>query len=285
MNQNLALLQQNYCQPSTATCKVNPHLFPLEKECNQGRSLIAKTPNKLLQLQKFDPSGLEQTYRDDATGAELPMFAIFNLEGDHKFAFEITAKSIPRRGEPCSLFAHIPFDKTQAFVKEINQRRMEAEGMFTQIWIVLGIVLGIVSSGISIFGGHSGMASGLGPFILVAGWAFGAFLTYVGGVTILDLRCPWKKLVILAEFDGILPKEVREKARAAKEHFDNLYLIVDQQGRWKSTLLPDPSPSSLDPLLVGELKQGQQSKFFLLNQFDLTGAEQYLADEFATKEV
>jgi hypothetical protein len=79
------------------------------------------------------------------------------------------------------------------------------------------------------------------------------------------------------------PKETREKARAAKDHFDNLYLIVDQQHRWKGALLPDPRPRALDPLLIGELKRGRCSKFILIHQFDLTEAEQYLADEFTTK--
>jgi hypothetical protein len=100
---------------------------------------------------------------------------------------------------------------------------------------------------------------------------------------VLDWLLPWKKLVISAEFNGILPKETREKARAAKDHFDNLYLIVDQQHRWKGALLPDPRPRALDPLLIGELKRGRCSKFILIHQFDLTEAEQYLADEFTTK--
>jgi hypothetical protein len=100
---------------------------------------------------------------------------------------------------------------------------------------------------------------------------------------VLNQVCPWKKLVITAEFNGILPIEAREKARAAKDHFDNLYLIVDQQYRWKSVLLPDPRPRVLDPLLVGELKQSRASKYYLIHQFDLTEAEQYLASEFAIK--
>jgi len=100
---------------------------------------------------------------------------------------------------------------------------------------------------------------------------------------VLNQVCPWKKLLITAEFNGILPKEAREKARAAKDHFENLYLIVDQQYRWKSVLLPDPGPRALDPLLIGELKQGRGRKYYLIHEFDLTEAEQYLADEFATK--
>jgi hypothetical protein len=103
------------------------------------------------------------------------------------------------------------------------------------------------------------------------------------GVYLLERFSPLKKLVITAEFNGILPREAREKARAARDHFDNLYLIVDQQCRWKSELLPDPAPRSLDPLLVGEVTQAGESKFFMIHQFELTEAERYLADEFAVK--
>jgi hypothetical protein len=35
--------------------------------------------------------------------------------------------------------------------------------------------------------------------------------------------------------------------------------------------------------LIGELKQGSGRKYYLLDQFDLTEAEQYLADEFAVE--
>jgi hypothetical protein len=121
------------------------------------------------------------------------------------------------------------------------------------------------------------------PYVLVGGWILGAFFLYLLSLLVLNQVCPWKKLVITAEFNGILPIEAREKARAAKDHFDNLYLIVDQQYRWKSVLLPDPRPRVLDPLLVGELKQSRASKYYLIHQFDLTEAEQYLASEFAIK--
>ena len=121
------------------------------------------------------------------------------------------------------------------------------------------------------------------PYVLVGGWILGAFFLYLLSLFLLNQVCPWKKLVITAEFNGILPIEAREKARVAKDRFDNLYLIVDQQHRWKSVLLPDPRPRVLDPLLVGELKQSRASKYYLIHQFDLTEAEQYLANEFAIK--
>ena len=62
MSQNLHLLRQNYCRPATFTGERSRDLFQLEKECEQGKALLAKAPNTLLHLQEFDPWGLHQTY-------------------------------------------------------------------------------------------------------------------------------------------------------------------------------------------------------------------------------
>jgi len=279
MNQNLNLLRQKYCRPASFTGKRTDHLFPLEEECEQGKALLAKAPKTLLHLQEFDPYGLQQTYRDEASGAELPLFAVFDLEGSHQLAVEITTDSLPATNQPKSLPAHVPFQKTQSFVRKINDRRMKSELVLTRLSVLLGIVpvLTFLFSHITV------MAGAAVPYVLLGGWALGAFLAYILSLFVLNRLCPWKKVVITAEFNGILPKEAREKARAAKDHFDNLYLIVDQQYRWRSVLLPDPRPRVLDPLLIGELKQGRGRKYYLIHQFDLTEAERYLADEFATK--
>ena len=278
MNQNLEQLRQNYCRPAVAATKGVHQLFPLEKGCNQGRAILANVPKTFLQLQEFSPYGLHQTYRDEATDLELPVFAVFNLEGNHQLAFEITTDSIAPAVEPKSLPSYIPFQKTQTSVREINKRRMRGERAAGRVSLLLGIapVLAYFFSGLA----------PLPPIteagMLVGGWVLGSFLTYLFCLSVLDRLSPWKKLIMTAEFDGILPKETRQKARLAQKYFDHLYVIVDQQHRWKSSLLPDPRPRALDPLLVGELKQGRARKFFLVDQFDLTPAEQYLADEFAT---
>jgi hypothetical protein len=279
MSHNLNLLRQTCCRPATVTGKTTNYLFPLEKECDEGKAFLAKAPAPLLNLQEFDPSGLEQTYRDEAIGAELPVFAVFNLEGNHQFALEITTETVPTTADSTSLPAYIPFKKTQAFVKKINERRMKAERAIIPISLTLGIfpALACLFSHINVMVG----ATLLG--ILAVGWTFGSLLTYILSMRMFDRLWPWKKLVITAEFNGILPKEARKKALVARDHFDELYLIVDQQNRWKSALLTDPRPRALDPLLIGELKQGDQRKYFVIDQFDLTEAEQYLTDEFAAK--
>ena len=279
MSENLNQLRQKYCRPGSFTEKNTGYLFPLEEECEEGKALLATAPKTLLHLQEFDPYGLQQTYHDEASGAELPLFAVFDLEGSHQLAFEITTDSLPTINQSKGLSAYVPFQKSEAFVRKINDRRMRFEGALTRLSVILGIfpILSLLLS-------HTTkMVEAAVPYVLVGGWILGSFFLYLLSLHVLNQVCPWKKLVITAEFNGILPKEAREKARAAKDHFDHLYLIVDQQNRWKSVLLPDPRPRNLDPLLIGELKQGRARKYYLIHQFDLTEAEQYLADEFATK--
>jgi len=279
MNQNLDLLRQNYCRPAIATGKSTSYLFPLEKECEEGKALLAKAPKTLLHLQEFSPYGLHQTYRDAASDLELPVFAVFDLEGNHQLAFEITTDSITKKKKKKILPSYIPFQTAQASVRKINKIRSRSERTVGRLSLVLGIVPVLAY----FFSGIAASPPMVEAGILVGGWLLGSFLTYVLGLSVLDRFCPWKKLALAAEFDGILPKETREKALAAKKHFDRLYVIIDQQHRWKSALLPDPRPRALDPLLIGELSQGRRRKFYLVDQFDLTEAEQYLADEFAVK--
>jgi hypothetical protein len=278
MSNNLSLLRQNYCRPVTISGKSTYHLFPLEMECHEGKTLVTKRPAPILHVQEFDPSGLEQTYRDETTGAELPVFAVFNLEGKQRLTCEVTTEFFTVAADPTSLSARIPFQKSQAFVRKINEYRTTAERTVTILAGAIGI---LVTASVYLLSRVAVVAPA--PFAACGAWALCAMLAYIPALYVVDRLFPRKKLVITGEFNGILPKDAREKAHAAREQFDNLYLIVDQQRRWKSELLPDPAPRSLDPLLVGELKQGKECKFFVIHQFDLTEAEQYLADEFATR--
>jgi hypothetical protein len=68
-------------------------------------------------------------------------------------------------------------------------------------------------------------------------------------------------------------EENAENSVRRKNHCHNLYIVVDQQERWESAVLPEPSARALDPLLIGELKQDHQRKWFVLDQFELTAAE------------
>jgi hypothetical protein len=71
MSHNLNLLRQNYSRPASVGGRAIPIPFPLGRECHQAKMLLAKAPKKVLHLEEFDPAGLEQTYIDEATGAEF----------------------------------------------------------------------------------------------------------------------------------------------------------------------------------------------------------------------
>jgi hypothetical protein len=277
MSEKLTLLRQNYCRPVAVDDP--PDFFPLERESTQGKAVLEKKPNKVQRLQRFNPHGLLQTYRDKKIDAELPVFAVFNLEGSNRLTAEVTMTSVSTGAEPGDLTSFLPLERAQAFVRNINAARMRAERIALWISAIAGII-GLLAFFLS---HNPGVAPAALPFLGIGVWSLGAFLSYLVAEFLLNRNYPWKKLVLTAEFDGILPRSTREIALAAKHRFSNLYLIVDQQKRWQSTLLRDPVPRALDPLLIGELKKGSSRRFFLLDQFDLTAAEQYLADEFATK--
>ena len=140
MSQNLNMLLQNYCRPVTVAGKTTHDLFPLEKECEEGKTYLAKAPTILLEVQEFDPSGLEQSYRDESTGAELPVFAVFNLEGEQRCTFEITPELLHLAADPTSLQAKMPLQRAQPFVKKVNARRMKAERTINIAVGILGIL-------------------------------------------------------------------------------------------------------------------------------------------------
>jgi len=49
-------------------------------------------------------------------------------------------------------------------------------------------------------------------YVLMGGWALGAFLAHILSLFVLNRFCPWKKLVITAEFNGIsFPKKRAKK--------------------------------------------------------------------------
>jgi hypothetical protein len=277
MSEKLTLLRQNYCRPVAVDSP--PDFFPLERQSVQGKAVLEKNPNRVQQLQRFNPHGLLQTYRDKQTGAELPVFAVFNLDGSNRLNAEVTMTSVSTDADPGDLTSFLPLESAQVFVKKINAARMRGERI--ALWAsALAGIFGLLAFFLS---HNPGVTPTALPFLVIGVWSLSAFLFYLVAEFLLNRIRPWTKLSLVAEFDGILPKSTREIALVARRRFDNLYLIVDQQRRWQSTVLRDPVPRALDPLLIGELKKGSRRRFFLLDQFDLTAAEQYLADEFATK--
>src|SRR5262249_25004210 len=159
-----------------------------------------------------------------------------------QLSYEITPDSVSPFVEPGSLSSYLPLQKTQTSVREINKSRVKADNVVAKWPFVLGI---LVTVGLFVFA--LGRIPDLAIPVLFGAPLLTAVLIHLASQLILNRLSPRSKLLLRGEFDGLLPRPVRERARAAKSHFDHLYLIVDQQRRWKSTLLPDPRPRVLDP--------------------------------------
>jgi hypothetical protein len=261
--------------------KTDENLFPLEKSTQEGKTMVAKSPWKTLRYLKFDPSGLRQTYRDQTTGAELPVFAVFNLEGSSELRADIEMDRRPVFDASLNLANYLPFGRAQKFLGGVNQKALRtlsiARAWYPRVGLLAAFVVALIAARLP--QGTPTLTFNIFFF------AFGAFITslcifHLVTIGIVGNLFPVKKLFLTATFDGILPKETRQKAIHAKGHFDNLYLVVDQQNRWKSELLPVPASALLDPLLIGEKRESSRSSYFLIDQFDLTKAEDYLIAEF-----
>ena len=127
MSDKLTLLRENYCRPADLVEEADKDLFPLERNTEQGRTLIAKAPWKSLPYLEFDPSGLKQTYWDEKTHAELPVFAVFNLEGSNELHAYIGAKRKSSYGAVLRLANHLPFAKAQKFLE--SDQSAQSKGM------------------------------------------------------------------------------------------------------------------------------------------------------------
>jgi len=282
MSVNLNLLRENYCRSAIIMEKTDESLFPLEKSTHEGKTMVAKSPWKTLRYLKFDPSGLRQTYRDQTTGAELPVFAVFNLEGSSELRADIEMDRRPVFDASLNLANYLPFGRAQKFLLGgVNQKALRtlsiARAWYPRVGLLAAFVVALIAARLP----HGTPTLTFNIFF----FAFGAFITslcifHLVTIGIVGNLFPVKKLFLTATFDGILPKGTRQKAIHAKGHFDNLYLVVDQQNRWKSELLPVPASALLDPLLIGEKRESSRSSYFLIDQFDLTKAEDYLIAEF-----
>lgn len=294
MSDNLTLLRQQHCRPAAlAAAAAERGLFELERQTEAARRLRrpATRPGPRLPYPELDPAGLKRTYRDAASGLPLPVFAVFNLEGSAQLHAYIGATRRTVYGAGLRLANHLPFEQAQQHLKRLNRRNLQAWRWALGLWgaLALGVGLAAVLQGPGAAalaaaggGGPGGWAAALAQGALLAGAAAGA--TLLVGLLLsagpLNRAFPPQTLSLSASFEGLLPAATRARALRARAHFERLYVVVDQQQRWQSALLPVPASVLLDPLLVGEKREGGRSRYYLLEQFELTGAEAYLASEF-----
>jgi hypothetical protein len=283
MSDNLTLLREQHCRPAAGLrAPADKGLFPLERQTEAARRLRTHTAGQRLPYLELDPAGLKRTYRDAHTGALLPVFAVFNLEGPNQLHAYVGATRKSAYGAALSLANYLPFEQTQQYLRGLNGRNLQAWRWALAGWLGLGLVgalAALVGPGAAALGpGLAGL-----PGALLALASFGATLL-VGlllSAPVINKTYPPQTLSLSASFEGLLPAATRAKALRARAHFDQLYLVVDQQQRWQSELLPVPASVLLDPLLVGEKREHFRSRYYLIDQFELSRAEDYLASEFA----
>jgi hypothetical protein len=248
-------------------------LFPLEFRTSQGKKLQSTLVKSA--YPELDPTSLTQTYADSKTGLELPLFAVFDLEGPARQEYRISTGAAPRTIGGLESF--LPWSRVQASVRALNARSLTAHQWVSRVAVLCGIVMHL-SCVAGLWFVHQNQ---LHP-LLFLGLLFGALLSLTFGSIVVRTMWPLTQLRLVAEFDGLLPPRTRLIARGARADYEKLSLIVDQQGRWNSTLLPDPAPPDLDPLLVGSKQVDGVLRHFVLDTFDLTDSENYLAAEFST---
>ena len=290
MSDNLTLLREQHCRPAGLRDKADHGLFALERQTEAARQLRGQARARRRPYLELDPAGLKRTYRDGASGLPLPVFAVFNLEGSPQLHAYIGAVRRTAYGAGLSLANHLPFEQTQQQLKGLNGPNLRAWRLAAGAWglVALGVGLAALRLGP---GAPALAAAAAGPGGWPAALAQGALLFGASGAAallvgllvsggLINRAWPPQTLSLSASFEGLLPAATRAKALRARAHFDQLYLVVDQQGRWQSALLPVPASVLLDPLLVGERREHFRSRYYLIDQFELTDAEAYLASEF-----
>jgi hypothetical protein len=249
--------------------KTNYKPLPCEKNAEiEGDSGITQLIEKFPVL---DMSFIKQTYFDLELKTDMPLFAAVDVKtgkvdsGDRMFVRGLTVDS---KLNP----------KLENIVTEIRAK--------WPFFVIGSVAIGgaLFCGGISLNRDLGLPVSFLGSFIGFLTGGFASFVILSAPITYTNPSLLDKKKTIRSfsyQFDGQIPDDVRAIYHKEKSNFDSIHLICDAKNRWVSETRPLPPPNP-DPLLVGvkRLKSGKDL-VFLLAKFDLTPAEQYVADEFA----
>ena len=83
----------------------------------------------------------------------------------------------------------------------------------------------------------------------------------------------WKQYELRARFVGLLPQKTKEKITALRGAGISTYIVAETRWDMKNAKLPNP-----DPLIIAI----HDSKVYLVDVFDASIAENYVAHEFTT---
>lgn len=276
MSSNLAKLKA-HCLPIRPAEFTEHQLFPLEMDTREGEK-IRKAHSSSETYPELDPAGLTQSYSDPGTGLELPVFGVFELNGKATKTYNVSLHDQDMSAQLNCLDSKLPWTRVRNSLElKINQRPLKAR----EIGGYVSILWGMMICAFSVVGFWLAKEEKISPAFFFSFLPVAIGLLLLGWVFV-ETRWPIKMLRLRADFNGLLPASSRRIAHAAGADFDNLFIVTDQQGRWQSDLLADPHPPLTDPLLIGSKKICNEDRFFLLDAFDLTTAEDYLVAEFTT---
>jgi len=88
-----------------------------------------------------------------------------------------------------------------------------------------------------------------------------------------------KSIHLKAQFEGLIPTEVKEKIAAAKPHFKEMFLVAETPS-WKVETVAIPPPNR-DPLIVGF----DGHNLWLVAAFETTPLERYIQDEWSLEPI
>ena len=173
----------------------------------------------------------------------------------------------------------LPFGRAQKFLEGVNQKALRtlsiARAWYPRVGLLAAFVVALIVAAYLVPHPAAGLPQGTPTLTFdIFFFAFGAFITSLCIFHLVTLGIVGN----LPLTESSRKKPGRRPSRPRPLRY--LYLVVDQQNRWKNELLPVPASALLDPLLIGEKRERSGSSYFLIHQFDLTKAEDYLIAEF-----
>ncbi len=257
-----AALKKNY---DTAANKLENEIYAAE---------VAILPDKVAGCRQIKLDFLEQRRKNKNVAFPVPHFIAFALDNPvwrmavcHEFMGENAVKEEP-------LFR--------------NRYRDVCKSMRGYFWtiahvadtlLVLSLTMSLASTICSILGLVT---------CLIAGWSLGAVFAQVfvwSAITLLSVFCilcaavrktVGSTLTLESRFDGTIPAKVRERMQRFldQEVFEEVFLIAEAPV-WKLDTQTSIVPNT-DPLAIGRRGVG----FYLIDVFDTTSAEDYVAKAF-----
>lgn len=146
-------------------------------------------------------------------------------------------------------------------------RRHEKIGIWKVFWVIAGLgALGMFA----LLTATTIMPWWLNAFVACVLGSLLGFLAFVAPRADADI-------VLFTRFAGFIPGHIRQKIVESKGLFSEIFLIQEVDLRnWKATTIP--KPRAADPLLVGK----KNGVYYLIDRFDTTTLEEYMAREFST---